>query len=121
MPYDLPVSPPETIYDYLALKESWRSQIARSQGWLLAGIRAYRQDRHLMQLAHWLKYRLDMWDTSLSQEDIAALEAELGYAIDFSKDEKALDLARHVIDTFNAEYGRQPGDETPPADEENQP
>ena len=79
----------------------------------MAGIRAFRQDRELMQDIHWLKYRLKTGDTFLIKENIAVLEAELGYDIEYSKDKIAMGMLRRTIENFNAQFGKQAGDQTP--------
>ena len=75
--------------------------------WLLAGVEAYREDDELMQLIRWLKYRLGMSDTSLTQAEIEILERALGEEIDFYKDKHAQKLLKRIIEVF--EEGQKRG------------
>ena len=72
--------------------------------WLLAGIEAFREDDELMQLIRWLKYRLDMWDTSLTQAEIQILEQALGEEIDFHKDQRAQALIENLIKVWGERH-----------------
>lgn len=60
--------------------------IDRTMEWLLAGIAAYRDDREVMQMVHWLRYRRMNWDTYLTDAQLDALEQALGYPINAKED-----------------------------------
>jgi hypothetical protein len=74
--------------------------IEQIKRWLIAGIHAYRSDRGRMQLIHWIKYRSLAGDSFLKEEDIAELEAALGYEIVAVADTHAQELARQVLENF---------------------
>jgi hypothetical protein len=76
------------------LSDEFRKMI---MDWLLAGIEAFREDDELMQLVRWLKYRLEMSDTSLTRAEIQVLEQALGEEIDFHKDRRAQALVQQTI------------------------
>lgn len=66
--------------------------------WLIEGIRAYHQDRELMQNIHWLKYRDMSGDTFLTSVDIQRLEEELGYQIRFQDDPIAQAMTKEIFE-----------------------
>jgi hypothetical protein len=75
--------------------ESLREDI---MAWLLASVAVYREDDELMRCIFWLKTRLEMWDTSLTRDEIQVLEKAMGETIDIRKDKHAQALIKRVFE-----------------------
>jgi hypothetical protein len=80
---------------------------ALTMQWLLAGIPYVRHDEEKLQLIHWLKYRIGMFDTSLNDEDIEILESAMGYEIDPNEDPHALALMKSIAEKFRQQFGQE--------------
>ena len=100
--------------DFVGFLPDWLTEKVIT--WLIEGIRAYHQDRELMQNIHWLKYRDMSGDTFLTSVDIQRLKQELGYQIRFQDDPIAQSLVNEISDQLEKikkENPKNPTEEDP--------